>query len=781
MPYIGKPQSSDPITVNASNIEDGSIIAADISSSLGVAISGSFTTVSSSLGSRITLVEGGTTSKTLVSSSVQIASDISGSLGSNAAIIRSLDRTTISGSIPQALSTTSSPTFNNITATGTLTAQEIHTEFTSASILFTSGSTQFGNSSDDVHDFLGNTISGSATSTGSFGMVGVGGLPGEGGSKLGVDGNIEILGGGNRLFIPRASDGALTTSIFSRTGNNLTLSGAGSSGGQVEFIPSSANSSAVTLTIESSGRIVASSVLSAGQDYLDGDASLYLANAGSDGTMIKFGDTNAGLVYGGSGTGTFKLMQRQNNVFSIDASRNTTFAGGLTVDKDISAGDLNTAPIVTFKNSQGSGHYTAIKFEGADGSGANTGFIGYMSHNTITTRRFVISHDGVNRDFAINSGSLATFIGNINQEKAGNLRHTILATGNGEASLHLHANNSTGDSFIRFQTDSTTFAMGFDNSDSDKWILSVGSDPHSDSIINIQPDGSLVTFDKAVSFNSTVAIGANPAKLSVGAAAFSSAGSAYDFVQVGHSAGFFCETADAADRNAFIGNNMYHNGSNWRTVYEDQVSAIQFRAGTIRFNTAGATATDQNLTTGGGEERLRIKDSGQIETTYADNSYNLYINGLASSSTKGILMAVGGSSGTVDQMLFRDGNSHNCGTITSDASANTTAYGTSSDYRLKENEVIISDGIERLKKLKPYRFNFISAPDQTQDGFFAHELAEHIPEAVTGEKDAMEDGEIKPQNVDYGKITPLLVGALKEAITKIETLEAQMAQVSGSS
>jgi len=142
-------------------------------------------------------------------------------------------------------------------------------------------------------------------------------------------------------------------------------------------------------------------------------------------------------------------------------------------------------------------------------------------------------------------------------------------------------------------------------------------------------------------------------------------------------------------------------------------------------------------------------------------------------------MAVGPSSGTVDQMLFRDGNSHNCGAITSDASANTTAYGTSSDYRLKENEVIISDGIERIKKLKPYRFNFISAPDQIQDGFFAHELAEHIPEAVTGEKDAMEDGEIKSQNVDYGKITPLLVGALKEAITKIETLETKVETLEG--
>ena len=183
MPYIGKPQSSDPITVNASNIEDGSIIAADISSSLGDAISGSFTTVSSSLGSRVTLVEGGTTSKTLVSGSAQLADDISGSLGDNADVIRSLDRTTISGSITtvssslasrvtvnegrvnQGVKTTDSPTFAGGTVTGdfavggTLTAQEVHTEFESASILFTSGSTQFGNSSDDVHEFKGNTIS----------------------------------------------------------------------------------------------------------------------------------------------------------------------------------------------------------------------------------------------------------------------------------------------------------------------------------------------------------------------------------------------------------------------------------------------------------------------------------------------------------------------------------------------------------------------------------------------------------------------------------------------
>ena len=60
---------------------------------------------------------------------------------------------------------------NDVTIAGTLTAQEFHTEFTSASILFSSGSTLFGDSSDDVHEFRGNLISGSATSTASLAMI----------------------------------------------------------------------------------------------------------------------------------------------------------------------------------------------------------------------------------------------------------------------------------------------------------------------------------------------------------------------------------------------------------------------------------------------------------------------------------------------------------------------------------------------------------------------------------------------------------------------------------
>ena len=68
-------------------------------------------------------------------------------------------------------------------------------------------------------------------------------------------GDVSLSTAGKRLYIPRASDAALTGSLYSRTGNTITLSGAGSSSGQIEFIPSSANSSAVAMTIDSSGNV----------------------------------------------------------------------------------------------------------------------------------------------------------------------------------------------------------------------------------------------------------------------------------------------------------------------------------------------------------------------------------------------------------------------------------------------------------------------------------------------------------------------------------------------
>ena len=127
--------------------------------------------------------------------------------------------------------------------------------------------------------------------------------------------------------------------------------------------------------------------------------------------------------------------------------------------------------------------------------------------------------------------------------------------------------------------------------------------------------------------------------------------------------------------------------------------------------------------------------------------------------------------GSQAHMIFHNGNG-DVGSI--DSSGTATAYNTSSDYRLKENEVTLSDGITRLKNLKPYRFNFKSDKDKTLDGFFAHEVAEVVPEAITGEKDAVDDdGNMIRQGIDHSKLVPLLVKAVQELSAKVKALEAK--------
>ena len=116
----------------------------------------------------------------------------------------------------------------------------------------------------------------------------------------------------------------------------------------------------------------------------------------------------------------------------------------------------------------------------------------------------------------------------------------------------------------------------------------------------------------------------------------------------------------------------------------------------------------------------------------------------------------------------------------------TASYNTASDYRLKENVVAITDGIAKVKQLKPYRFNFKTADSsQVVQGFFAHEVSSVVPNAVNGDKDgvAAEDnndtghkkGDPIYQGLDTAKMVPILTAALKEAIDKIETLETKVA------
>ena len=105
-----------------------------------------------------------------------------------------------------------------------------------------------------------------------------------------------------------------------------------------------------------------------------------------------------------------------------------------------------------------------------------------------------------------------------------------------------------------------------------------------------------------------------------------------------------------------------------------------------------------------------------------------------------------------------------------------SAFNVNSDYRLKSNVGPLENAISRLNQLEVHRFNWNDKLDDPKvDGFIAHEVKEIVPEAVTGEKDELwPDGNPKYQGIDQAKLVPLLTAALKEAITKIETLETRI-------
>ena len=180
----------------------------------------------------------------------------------------------------------------------------------------------------------------------------------------------------------------------------------------------------------------------------------------------------------------------------------------------------------------------------------------------------------------------------------------------------------------------------------------------------------------------------------------------------------------------------------------------------------------------GSNERMRIHSGGQISigntvTTTLSTGITLQPNSISSFYTVDnhtLHLGRGGSNG---EIIRFNRSATDVGSIS--VTTTSTAYNTSSDYRLKENVTAISDGITRLKTLKPSRFNFKVDTDTTVDGFLAHEVTA-VPEAITGTKDEV-DSDNKPiyQQIDQSKLVPLLTAALQEAIAKIETLETEVA------
>ena len=244
--------------------------------------------------------------------------------------------------------------------------------------------------------------------------------------------------------------------------------------------------------------------------------------------------------------------------------------------------------------------------------------------------------------------------------------------------------------------------------------------------------------------------------------------------------------------------NTLHVNSTSSTVTKFERDSGSNGSLTIGFPSQRATLSasgDMVLNTNSAEQ-MRLDTSGTL------NLLKTNFNAAASSSNRGLEIRANGSgaltldlnvtdTGTATIMEFNNGNG-NAGTI--QTSGSSTAYNTSSDYRLKENVNYDFDATSRLKQLKPARFNFIADADTTVDGFIAHEVSSVVPEAISGEKDAIKiwkEGEELPegvsvgdnkldengnpimdiQGIDQSKLVPLLVKTIQELEARITELE----------
>ena len=232
----------------------------------------------------------------------------------------------------------------------------------------------------------------------------------------------------------------------------------------------------------------------------------------------------------------------------------------------------------------------------------------------------------------------------------------------------------------------------------------------------------------------------------------------------------------------------------------DQSQSINF--GDAQDSNAGMIQYSQNsnhmVTHVNGAERMRILSGGEVIINRTSTFFGgniLQIVGKNDAEVVAIAVATNGKKA----IQFANAGLSDVGNIVTSSSS--VAYNTSSDYRLKENETPITDGITRLKTLKPYRFNWLADndengnPTQTVDGFFAHEVTA-VPEAINGTKDAMhpevlytaddelpegkEIGDVKEvakpnhQSIDQSKLVPLLVASVQELIAENETLKTRI-------
>jgi hypothetical protein len=156
-----------------------------------------------------------------------------------------------------------------------------------------------------------------------------------------------------------------------------------------------------------------------------------------------------------------------------------------------------------------------------------------------------------------------------------------------------------------------------------------------------------------------------------------------------------------------------------------------------------------------------------VGTTDAGVSGSSSLTGVALLSSGRVTASASGQSAGIFNRNTSDGEvvvlrraSLQVGSISVTTTA--TTYNTSSDYRLKEDIQPMTGALAKVAALKPVTYKW-KVDGSAGEGFIAHELAEVCPQAVTGEKDAVDaDGNPQYQGIDVSFLVGTLTAAIQE-------------------
>jgi hypothetical protein len=178
-------------------------------------------------------------------------------------------------------------------------------------------------------------------------------------------------------------------------------------------------------------------------------------------------------------------------------------------------------------------------------------------------------------------------------------------------------------------------------------------------------------------------------------------------------------------------------------------------------------------------ERMQINQSGNLlvgTTTFSSGQNGVLMRGTSGGYTDEVLQTRTAGTGSTSATGFYNDNGR-VGTIST--SGTSTAYNTSSDYRLKNTIAPMTGALAKVALLNPVTYKWNSDGSDGQ-GFIAHELDEVVKGCVTGEKDAVDkDGKPQYQGIDTSFLVATLTAAIQEQQAIIESLTARVSALEG--